>query len=46
VGIAGVVEHPEEIVQTDVDAGRLYQRVIERVDTESSGCNLGANVTI
>jgi hypothetical protein len=34
VGVAGVVENPEEAVQPHVDAGRLNQRCIERVEAK------------
>jgi hypothetical protein len=46
VGVAGVVEHPEEVVQADIHTRRLDQRVIEGVDIQPSGGDLSADVTI
>ena len=34
VRVAGVVEDPEQVVEADVDARRLDQTVVERVDAE------------
>ena len=46
VGVAGVVEDPEQVVQPHVHARRLHQGVVERVDAESAVGDGGANVTI
>ena len=46
VGVSGVVEDPEEVVESDIDAGRLDQAVVERIDTEPAGLDLGADVAI
>ena len=46
VGVAGVVEDPEQVVEPDVDARRLDQAVVEGVDTQPSGGDFGADVAI
>ena len=46
VGVLGVVEHPEEAVQANVDAGRLHQGVVERVDAQPAGGDFGPEVAI
>ena len=46
VGVAGVVEHPEQAVEADVHAGRLHQLVVERVDAKASCGDFGADVAI
>jgi hypothetical protein len=46
VGVAGVVEDPEQAVETNVHAGRLDQSVVERVDSQAAGGNLGSEVAI
>ena len=46
VGVAGVVEDPEQVVEADVDARRLDQAVVERVDPQPPGGDLGPDVAI
>src|SRR5699024_60921 len=46
VGILVVLEHPEETVEPDVDAGRLDKTGIEGVDPDTPGVDLGPEVTI
>jgi hypothetical protein len=46
VGVAGVVENPEKVVQPDIHTRRLNQGVVEGLDTQPSGSDLGAQVTI
>ena len=46
VGVAGVVENPEHAVEANVDAGRLHQGVVERVDAQPPGGDFGPEVTI
>ena len=46
VGVAGVVEDPEQVVEPDVDAGRLDQAVVERVDAQPPGGDFGPDVAI
>ena len=46
MGVSGVVEDPEEVVQPDVHTRGLNQGVVERIDAETPGGDLGANVTI
>lgn len=46
VGVASVVENPEHAVKADVDAGRLHQRVIERLDAQPPGGDFGPEVAI
>ena len=46
VGVAGVVEDPEQAVQTDVDAGGLDQGTVEGLDPQPPGGDLGADVTV
>ena len=40
VGVEMVVEHPEEPVEPDVDAGRLNQRGIERIEQQTARFDL------
>ena len=46
VGIAVVLEHPEEPVEPHVDARRLDHRRVERVDPHPSGVDLGPDVLV
>jgi hypothetical protein len=46
VGVAGVVEDPEQGVEADVDARRLHQAVFERIDAQPSGIDLGSDITV
>ena len=46
VGVAGVVEDPEQAVEANVDAGRLDQGVVERVDAQPAGGDFGSEVAI
>src|SRR6201997_2759964 len=46
VGVAGVVEYPEHAVEADIDAGRLHQGVVERVDVQPAGGDFGPEVAI
>ena len=46
VGVAGVVEHPEHAVEANIDAGRLHQGVVERVDAQPAGGDFGPEVAI
>jgi hypothetical protein len=46
VGVAGVVENPEQTVQTDVDAGRLDQGFVERVDSQPASGDFGSEIAI
>lgn len=46
VGVASVVEHPKQAIEPDVDAGRLDQGVVERVDPQPPGGDLGPKITI
>ena len=46
VGVAGVVEDPEQIVEADVDARRLHQAVVERVDAQPAGGDFGPDIAI
>ncbi len=46
VGVAGVVEDPEQVVEADVDAGGLDQAVVEGVDAQPAGGDFGPDVAI
>lgn len=46
VSVAGVVEHAEHAVKANINAGRLHQGVVERIDAESAGGDFGPEVTI
>src|SRR5580693_3459908 len=46
VGVAGVVEHPEQAVEANIDAGRLDQSVVERVNSQPAGGDFGPKVAI
>ena len=46
VGVPGVVEDPEVAVQPDVDARRLDQLRVERVDAEAARVDLGRDVAV
>ena len=41
-----VVEEPEELVEADVDAARLDHRRVPGVESDPSGVDLGADVTV
>ncbi len=44
--VSGVVEHPEQTVETNVHAGRLDQGVVERVNSQPAGGDFGPEITI
>ena len=46
VGVAGVVEDAEQVVQPDIDARRLDQAFLERIDAKSSRGDFGTDVAI
>ena len=46
VGVAGVVEDPEQVVQPDIDARRLDQAFLERIDAKSPRGDFGTDVAI
>jgi hypothetical protein len=46
VGVAGVVEHAEHVVEADVDARRLHQAWIVGIDTQPLGSDFGSDVAI
>ena len=46
VGVAGVVENPEQTIETDIHAGRLDQGVVERVDSQPACGDFGPEITI
>jgi len=46
VRVSGVVEDPEQAVEANVDAGRLDQRVVERINCQPAGGDFGPEVAI
>src|SRR4051812_21097219 len=46
VGVAGVVEDPEQVVEPDVHARGLNQGVVEGLDAQPAGGDLGPDVAI
>jgi hypothetical protein len=46
VGVPGVIENPEQTVETNVDAGRLHQGVVEGINSQPPGGNFGSEVAI
>src|SRR5258705_127786 len=46
VGVAGVVEDTKHVVEADVDARRLYQAWVIRIDAQPLGGDFGTDVAI
>ena len=46
VGVAGVVEHPEQVVEPNIDARRLHQALVVGIDAKTSGGDLATDVAI
>ena len=46
VRVSGVVEDAEQVVEADVDARRLHEVGVERVDAQSPGGDFGPEVAI
>ena len=46
MGVAGVVENPEQTVEAHVHAGRLNQGVVERINCQPAGGDFGSEVAI
>src|SRR4030095_3528983 len=46
VGVQVVVEHPEETIQPHIDAGRLHERRLERLQGQVFRLDLGDQVSI
>ena len=46
MGVAGVIEDPEQVVQPNVDARRLNQTVVEGLDPQPLGGDFGPDVAV
>ncbi len=46
VGVAGVVEHPEQPVEAHIDARRLDESSVERVQREAPAVDGGMDVAV
>jgi hypothetical protein len=46
VGVARVIENPKQSVESDIDARRLHQRIVEGINSQPPSGDFGSEVAI